>query len=310
MSMVLASGFQAKLEPFLLMSKSAKGAAAAKLIQDATAAPGVFVFAELLELPNIQELANHEQHSKFYSLLQLFAYKTFADYLQHQDALPPLNPAQVTKLKHLTLVSLAMERRILPYQQLLRLLDMPNIRELEDLIIDAIYQDVIRGKLDQKEQQFAVEYTMGRDLEPGKVETLLAALQNWASTTAAVLATLDEKLVSLSQQAETEKRTKIVYDKQYTQNLLEVQEKQREARQAAVYRQPQQSTQRSGMTAAGKIEREKQEQFEREQREREARERGDSMDVDEPPEGKGKSKKQPLTDSSTRASRNTKRNRF
>lgn len=44
----------AKLEPFLLISKSAKGAAAAKLIQDATSAPGVFVFAELLQLPNIQ----------------------------------------------------------------------------------------------------------------------------------------------------------------------------------------------------------------------------------------------------------------
>ena len=46
----------AKLEPFLLMSKAAKGAAAAKLIQDATSAHGVFVFAELLEQPNIQEL--------------------------------------------------------------------------------------------------------------------------------------------------------------------------------------------------------------------------------------------------------------
>ena len=46
----------AKLEPFLLMSKAAKGAAAAKLIQDATAAPGVFVFGELLEQPNVQEV--------------------------------------------------------------------------------------------------------------------------------------------------------------------------------------------------------------------------------------------------------------
>ena len=56
---------------------------------------------------------------------------------------------------------------------------MPTIRELEDLIIDAIYLDILRGKLDQKEQQLEVEYTMGRDLEPGKVENLLAALKNW-----------------------------------------------------------------------------------------------------------------------------------
>ena len=56
---------------------------------------------------------------------------------------------------------------------------MPNVRELEDLIIDAIYLDILRGKLDQKEEQLEVEYTMGRDLEPGKLEQVLFALQNW-----------------------------------------------------------------------------------------------------------------------------------
>ena len=38
-----------KLEPFLLMAKSVKGASAAKLVQDAISAPGVYVFGELLE---------------------------------------------------------------------------------------------------------------------------------------------------------------------------------------------------------------------------------------------------------------------
>ena len=56
---------------------------------------------------------------------------------------------------------------------------MPSVRELGDLIIDAIYLDIVRGKLDQRAQQFEVEYTMGRDLEPGKLEQLLVALQNW-----------------------------------------------------------------------------------------------------------------------------------
>jgi COP9 signalosome complex subunit 7 len=49
--------FVAKLEPFLLIAKSVKGAAAAKLIQDTTAANGVFVFTELLELSNIQQVS-------------------------------------------------------------------------------------------------------------------------------------------------------------------------------------------------------------------------------------------------------------
>ena len=69
--------------------------------------------------------------------------------------------------------------QILAYETLLTSLQMPTIRDLEDLIIDAIYLDVIRGKLDQKEQQFEVEYTMGRDLAPGKVENVLTALQAW-----------------------------------------------------------------------------------------------------------------------------------
>ena len=54
--MDLGSNFSTKLEPFLLMAKSVRGAAAIKLIQDVTSASGVFVFSELLELPNIQEV--------------------------------------------------------------------------------------------------------------------------------------------------------------------------------------------------------------------------------------------------------------
>jgi COP9 signalosome complex subunit 7 len=96
---------------------------------------------------------------------------------------------------------------------------MPTIRDLEDLIIDAIYLDILRGKLDQKEQQLEIEYTMGRDLEPGKAEAVLAALKTWcvlfqlllqlplsgvimvfsrASTTASVLSALDNKLAQIS----------------------------------------------------------------------------------------------------------------
>ncbi|KAI9059565.1 hypothetical protein FKP32DRAFT_1596129 [Trametes sanguinea] len=298
-----------KLEPFLLMSKAAKGAAAAKLIQDATSAPGVFVFGELLEQPNIQELAANEQHSRFYSLLQLFAYKTYADYIQHKDALPPLSDAQTVKLKQLSLVSLAQNSRILPYEELLRVLDMPTVRELEDLIIDAIYSDVVRGKLDQKQGQFEVEYTMGRDLEPGKLEELLLSLQNWASTTSAVLATLDQKLAELSTRSVNAKKEKEQYDKTYHATLREVADKQKEARNA---NKPQTFTGRTGVTAAGMAElaRERERQQQREREKAKESENQDSMDIDEPTEGsKGKARNRAsISDVSTRQQR--KRNRF
>ncbi|KAG5734172.1 COP9 signalosome complex subunit 7a [Termitomyces sp. T112] len=226
--MDLGSNFPAKLEPYLLMAKGLKGAAAAKLIQDVTSAPGVFVFSELLELPNIQELGKSEQHEKYLSLLQLFSYRTYQDYVSHKDFLPPLNEAQTTKLKHLSIVSLASDRRILPYADLLEALDMSTIRELEDLIIDAIYLDILRGKLDQKEQQLEVEYTMGRDLEPGKLEEVLAALQNWAETTSSVLATLDAKIQEIAKESEAAKQAALEHEKALQATLKEVFEKQKE----------------------------------------------------------------------------------
>lgn len=67
--MDLGAGFLTKLEPFLLMSKSAKGAAAAKLILDATGSPGVFVFGELLDSPSIQEVRTRQSSPKGFFLL-------------------------------------------------------------------------------------------------------------------------------------------------------------------------------------------------------------------------------------------------
>ncbi|KIJ45181.1 hypothetical protein M422DRAFT_207455 [Sphaerobolus stellatus SS14] len=203
----LASASTARLEPFLLMSKSAKGAAAAKLIQDATSANGVFVFAELLDLPNIQELANSPQHLSFYKLLELFSYKTYEDYVRDKDTYPALNAAQISKLKRLSLATYAMTRRILPYAKLQSALDLPSIRALEDVIIDAMYQDIIHGKLDQKQQHFQVEWVMGRDLAPGDLQGLLKGLQSWSNTTASLLTQLDTSIASVQSDQASHKAT-------------------------------------------------------------------------------------------------------
>ncbi|KZT42854.1 PCI-domain-containing protein [Sistotremastrum suecicum HHB10207 ss-3] len=189
-----------KLEPFLLMVKSAKGAAAAKLIQDATSANGVFVFAELLDSPNIQELSSNEKYASFLSLLKLFSYGTYEDYKQHQSTFPPLTPAQVTKLKQLSLATFAKSSRTLSYPALLNSLSISSVRELEDLIIDSIYLDIVHGKLNQQQSVFEVEWSMGRDLRPGEIDDLLAALKGWAQTTSGVIQALDQKIESVRQE--------------------------------------------------------------------------------------------------------------
>ena len=44
------------IEQFVLLAKSAKGAAAAELVKQALDTPGVYVFRELLDMPNIKEV--------------------------------------------------------------------------------------------------------------------------------------------------------------------------------------------------------------------------------------------------------------
>ncbi|KAG7090498.1 hypothetical protein E1B28_009611 [Marasmius oreades] len=285
--MDLGSNFSARLEPFLLMGKSVKGAAAAKLVQDATSAPGVFVFSELLQLPNIQELGKNEEHEKFLALLRLFAYKTYGDYLKHRDRLPPLNAAQLTKLKHLSIATLAADRRILPYAELMGALQMPTIRELEDLIIDAIYLDILRGKLDQKEEQFEVEYTMGRDLEPEKLVSLLAALKDWASTTAAVLQKLDENIASVTTEAATAKAKRENHEREVQTTLKELQDRNKDKSGGS-------NSSQNPVSGGTRVTR--------------STYASDRMDVDEPVEApKGKNRKAPQQETSKPQ---RKRNRF
>lgn len=46
------------LEQFVLLAKTTKGAAAMELIRQVLAAPGVHVFGELLDMPNIKEVSH------------------------------------------------------------------------------------------------------------------------------------------------------------------------------------------------------------------------------------------------------------
>lgn len=46
------------IEQYVLLSKSAKGAACLELIKQVLEAPGVYVFGELLAMPNIAEVCS------------------------------------------------------------------------------------------------------------------------------------------------------------------------------------------------------------------------------------------------------------
>lgn len=74
-----------------------------------------------------------------FKTLNLFAYGTYKDYLRDKTQFLELNPTQCKKLQHLTIVTLATREKCIPYSSLLEELSIKNVRDLEDLIIEAIY---------------------------------------------------------------------------------------------------------------------------------------------------------------------------
>ncbi|XP_052759993.1 COP9 signalosome complex subunit 7a-like [Mya arenaria] len=195
------------LEQFVLLAKSAKGAGAVELIKQVLEAPGVYVFGELLEMPHIQELSTGDQKG-YFNLLNLFAYGTHRDYKEKKSELPEVTPSMLNKLRHLTMVSLATKSKCIPYRVLLEELDIPNLRTLEDLIIEVIYADIIRGKLDQKNQQLEVDYAIGRDIRPEAVPEIIAVLQDWCLGCEAVLQGIETQITKANTNKENVLRQK------------------------------------------------------------------------------------------------------
>ncbi|KAI9207084.1 uncharacterized protein BJ171DRAFT_495605 [Polychytrium aggregatum] len=203
------------IEAYLLLAKNAKGAACAKLIQDVLAAPNVFVYGELLDAPSIRDLESSAQHRPYYKLLELFAFGTYADYKAQEQSLPPLTDVQIKKLKHLTLVTLSGQSGTLFYQSLLKELEISNVRELEDLIIDAIYLGLVKGRLDQKKHCLEVEHTIGRDIRKEDMDLILNTFNSWSEISGSILKFIDSKIDSVNRQMTDSKDQELAFEEHF-----------------------------------------------------------------------------------------------
>jgi len=181
------------INTYVQTAQNAKGKQAAFTILQAIGVNNVYVFGELLAVPSIQQLESGED-KKHLDLLKIFAYGTYNDFKANSANLPALTPAQLKKLKQLTIVSLASTAKIIPYSVLHQQLDIQDVRELEDLIIDAIYQGVIQGRLDQRKKQLEIEFTMGRDLKPEALDQMISRLDTWQNQSETLLRTINDKM--------------------------------------------------------------------------------------------------------------------
>ncbi|KAM8847588.1 COP9 signalosome complex subunit 7a isoform 1-T1 [Synchiropus picturatus] len=193
-----------EVEQLLTLSGSALAQAVSSLLES----PGLYVFSDILELPNVKELENGP-HAPVYQLLNLFAYGTYCDYKERAASLPELTPAQKNKLRHLSIISLASNLKCLPYSLLLQQLELKNVRELEDLLIEAVYCDIIQGKLDQRNQQVEVDCSVGRDLGPNELPNIINTLQEWCTGCEAVLCGIEEQVSRANQYRESQLKVKV-----------------------------------------------------------------------------------------------------
>ncbi|XXH05991.1 Cu(2+)-transporting P-type ATPase [Hypoxylon texense] len=198
------------LEQYLAVTKFATAPrAAADLVTQATSNPNAFVFAELLQTPEIQALSQSAEYAPYLQLLQIFSYGTFAEYLSASSSssspssssssrLPALNDAQALKLRQLSLLTLARDPRNLSYASLQQALGLADARAVEDLVVSAVYADLLSAQLDPRRQTVHVSAVSPlRDLAPDSVPAVLGALRAWSGRCADTLADLEAQVAAI-----------------------------------------------------------------------------------------------------------------
>lgn len=202
-------------QQFLLLAKSVRGSAAVELTNRIFEHEDIFGFDEFLRL-EVFVNSLKQDHPEYLSTLQLFAYGTLKDYETNRTNFIPLTSLARRKLQLLTLASLAAHARILSYKILLQQLEIQSIRDLEDLIIDAIYAQVIRGKLDQLNHLLYIEYAIARDVNDQSLQQMEDVLDKWCNNCSSLLNVLKAE----AQKANNEKKKKTEEQEKYDKEML------------------------------------------------------------------------------------------
>ncbi|KAH8813221.1 hypothetical protein F5884DRAFT_787763 [Xylogone sp. PMI_703] len=195
------------LEQFIVLTKSASSPrAAVDLIIRATSHPNTYIFAELLDTAPVQGLADSPEYSAYLTLLKIFSYGIYTDYYVTPN-LPKLNEAQIQKLRQLSIITLAKDPAKLTYENLIRVLELRDERELEDLVISCLYAGLLTATLDPYHKIVCVTSVSPlRDLPPNSIPSMLNALNEWSSRCESTLADLEKQIVAV--RAEALKRKK------------------------------------------------------------------------------------------------------
>merc|ERR1719508_219733 len=144
-------------------------------------------------MANIQDLEN-SPNAKYLTLLNLFAYGTYKSLAEGAGSLSEMTDMMRRKLRLLTVVSLAEQNKLLPYNLLMSELEISTVRELEDLVIEGISAGVVLGKLDQKLSCFEVDYVIGRDIRKIDMGAIVSVLTAWCDNCDSMLTNIETQV--------------------------------------------------------------------------------------------------------------------
>ena len=117
--------------------------------------------------------------------------------LIHSTQFAALNMEHATQLLNIAslwhLAEMPMHSHV-QYSILMRNLALGNLREVEDLIIEAIYADIIKGKLNQKEERLEVDFVIGRDIRVEMVDNIISVLDSWRANCETAMSSLEAQI--------------------------------------------------------------------------------------------------------------------
>lgn len=200
------------LEQYLILAKSARGKAAETLVIQCLADPHTFVFGELID-----QLKDSELSAPYLHLLEIFAFGTYSIYEEWKSALPELNNNLFKKLKMITLAQLASESSVLEYRVLMKELNISSLRELEDMIIESIYEGLIEGKIDHRLEIFQVQSSYGRDVRPDNIPQLLNKLENYVQHIKNIETLIESQIKRTIDVMESNQRSNEDFQKKYSE---------------------------------------------------------------------------------------------
>ncbi|KAH3675890.1 hypothetical protein WICMUC_002460 [Wickerhamomyces mucosus] len=129
-----------------------------KLLED----ENTFGFNEIRLNPEFEQLFAGEE--TLINTVELFCFGDYQDYITNNSHYLNLKSGAIFKLKQLTLISEALMNNEFSYDHLKEKVHISTNSELERLIIEAIYSNIIDAKINSHNQLIKVNTCIGRDV--------------------------------------------------------------------------------------------------------------------------------------------------